>query len=286
MLGAEETPARPPTMPDLRIVPIDSLIPHEEHDQQRSAPLLERIRSAGTWLNPPIVAPMDGQRYVILDGANRHYSLKQLGYPYILVQVVDYESEHVLLDTWHHIISGVSWFEFLRNIRHLPNLRMESADLLNARAALARREAMAYTVLNDNRAYVLSAAEHSLGAQTLLLRQVVDTYKRAGALNRINTDMLSVARRMYPAAVAIIVFPRYQPAEILVAARDGQLLPPGISRHVIQGRAMRLHYPLAALEENGETLLEKNHRLLAWIQERMAARQVRFYAEASYLFDE
>jgi hypothetical protein len=271
---------------DLRIVPIGNLVPHEEHDHQRAEPLIERIREAGTWLNPPLVAPLDKSRYVILDGANRHYALSHLGYDYILVQVVDYESEQVHLTTWNHVISGVSWFEFLRNIRTLPDVQVESTDLLSARTALARRTVLAYAVLDDDHAYTLNTLDSNASVRTSLLRQVVDTYKRTGSLNRINTDVLSHARTDYPDAVAIMVFPHYQPAEILVAARDGLLLPPGISRHVIQGRAMRLHYPLEAFRAGDESIEAKNEKLLSWMQERNAQKRVRYYAESTYMFDE
>lgn len=273
-------------MPNLQIVRVDQLLPHETHDNQRSTPLIKRIQESGVWLNPPVVAPMDHERYVILDGANRHFCLLSLGYPYILVQVVDYESEAVKLETWHHVVSGLSWFEFLRNLREIPALKMEGMDLLSARAKLAQREALAYTVLADNRAYALSADANTLAERNHVLNRIVDTYKMSGTLNRINTDSLSVARRLYPNAVAIIVFPRYEPPEILVAARDRAYLPPGISRHIILGRAMRLNYPLAALTENGETLTQKNEALQKWIQQRMADKRVRFYAEPTYLFDE
>jgi len=114
----------------------------------------------------------------------------------------------------------------------------------------------------------------------------VDTYKKRGALNRISTDALSQARRLYPDALAIVVFPHYQPVEIVVAARNGIHLPPGISRHIIKGRAMRLHYPLEEFRENGESLDEKNEKLKRWIQGRMKEKRVRYYAEPSYLFDE
>jgi hypothetical protein len=275
-----------PAMPDLRIVPTASLIPHEEHDFQRAEPLIARIREAGTWLNPPIVAPLDVQRFVILDGANRHYSATQLGFPYILVQVVDYESEQVDLRTWHHVVSSLSWFEFLRGLRGIPEISLEAEDLLHARAALARREALAYTVLSDNRAYLMRSVDNSIAGRTATLRTLVDTYKRSGTLNRINTDVISKAREMYPQAVAVVVFPHYEPVEILVAARDGLKLPPGISRHIIHGRAMRLHYPLEEFAENGDTVEQKNEKLKAWTQDRLAERKVRYYAESTYLFDE
>jgi hypothetical protein len=273
-------------LPDLRIVPIGSLVPHETHDEQRSAPLTQRIRESGVWINPPVVAPMGDDRFVILDGANRHHALRSLDYPHILVQVVDYEGGDVQLETWHHVIGDISWFEFLRNLRGLPSLKLARTDLLSARAALARRELLAYAVLEDKCAYALDAATQSMSERTRILNRIVDTYKKRGTLNRINTDSLNIARKLYISAMAIVVFPHYEPAEILVAARDGVHLPPGITRHIIRGRAMRLNYPLDALRDNGDSLEVKNMQLQAWIQERSAAKRVRYYAEPTFLFDE
>ncbi len=88
--------------PELRIIPTEALRPHEEHDNQRSVPLAERLSQETHMINPPVVAPMD-DGYVILDGANRFHAFTHLGYPHILVQIVDYESEWVELDTWHHV---------------------------------------------------------------------------------------------------------------------------------------------------------------------------------------
>ncbi len=273
-------------LPNLQIVALAALVPHEEHDAQRSEPLVRRIQAAGTWLNPPIVAPMGDGRYVILDGANRHFALHSLGYPYILVQVVDYEGGAVVLDTWHHVVSGLSWFALLRHFLKLDGLRATATDLLSARAALAQRSALAFVVLNDGGAYILEAEAQTLAERNRILRGVVDTYKRRGTLNRINTDTLSVARQLYPDAVAIIVFPHFEPVEILVAARDAAFLPPGITRHLIHGRAMRLHYPLSAFLDDGVSLAQKNADLKHWMQELSATKRIRYYGEATYLFDE
>jgi hypothetical protein len=275
-------------MPDLRIVPVDALVPHEEHDAQRSGPLVERIRTAGVWLNPPIVSELGDGRYVILDGANRHFALSTLRYPHILVQVVDYESNSVRLETWQHVVSGLSWFDMLRRIRQIDGLQVELEDLLSARAAVAQRQALAYIVLGEEGTYLLSAAqsEASLSGRNHVLRQVVNSYKTAGILNRVTTDRLPAARRLYPDAVAIIVFPHYEPVEIVVAARDEAYLPPGITRHLIQGRALRLNYPLDRLRDQETDLARKNDDLRAWVQTRVAEKRVRYYAESSYLFDE
>ena len=276
-----------PILPDLRIVAIGSLAPHEEHDGQRSGPLVEQIRHAAAWLNPPIVSGLGDGRFVILDGANRHYALTTLGYPHILVQVVDYESDAVRLETWQHVVSGLSWFDLLRHLRQIDGLHIEAADLISARAALAERRALAYILFGDG-VYVLRSRlpEADLIQRNRLLRQIVDSYKTAGTLNRITTDRLTAARRLYPDAVAIVAFPHYEPVEIVVAARDEAYLPPGITRHLIRGRALRLNYPLDALRDPITTLADKNAALQQWVQARVADKRVRYYAESTYLFDE
>src|SRR5690242_20639126 len=82
--------------PDLRIVLTESVHPHEEHDSQRSVPLIDQLKRAEFITNPPIVAPVDDtEHFVILDGANRCYSFHHLGYTQILVQVIAYESGYV-----------------------------------------------------------------------------------------------------------------------------------------------------------------------------------------------
>lgn len=62
--------------------------------------------------------------------------------------------------------------------------------------------------------------------------------------------------------------------------------PPGISRHIIHGRALLVNYPIDALKDTTTTLQEKNDALFAWIQMRLAHRKIRYYAETTYQFDE
>ena len=138
-------PQRQPEMPDLRVVAVADLLLHEQHDAQRSEPLLQRLRTDGVLKNPPIVAAIPGeQRYVVLDGANRVTAAQSLGMEHIAVQVVDYEDPELILDTWYHLIKGMSVEEFKNLLAQLPGIRTEAADLMHARALLARRESLAF----------------------------------------------------------------------------------------------------------------------------------------------
>jgi hypothetical protein len=91
---------------------------------------------------------------------------------------------------------------------------------------------------------------------------------------------------LFPSPVALVSFPPVTPDDVLTAARKGAYLPPGVSRHIVHGRAVRLNYPLDALRATTRTLEEKNADLTAWVREKMAQRRVRYYAESTYQFDE
>lgn len=288
MSHIEDTSREAPP-PVLRFVQLDKVLPHEEPDEQRFKPLVERIVSSNVWLHPPIVAPLpdtDGQ-YVILDGANRCHSLKSLHFAHILVQIASYDTGQVTLDTWNHVVTHLAVDDFLEDIKTFESMAVEETDRLTAQAKLAQRSILAYIIdFKDNRVFSLQMHGQSLHLRNLALRQLVATYKERGKLDRINRAEPEVVRQMFPNATAMIVFPHYEPAEIMVAARDNEHLPPGISRHIIQGRAMRLNYPLDELRTPHKSLEEKNKALAEWMLERIEQRAVRFYAESTYLFDE
>ena len=47
-----------PNLPTLQILPLDKLILHEDHDIQRTLPLVAKLRAQGILRNPPIVMPL------------------------------------------------------------------------------------------------------------------------------------------------------------------------------------------------------------------------------------
>ena len=273
---------------DLRIVALDRLVEHEYNDEQRTAPLAERLKAEGLLKNPPIVAPLDDVedgRFVVLDGANRTTALQMLGYPNCLVQVVKYEDPPVTLTTWHHVIAGIALEDYVQAIHAIDGMNMEPIDLLHARAGLARRDLLAYTICADGRVYAARCESHTLHQQNSLLNAMVDTYKNRGRLFRAATDHLNEAHRLYPDLTGLVIFPRYDASEVIALARAGELLPTGLTRHLIQGRVLRTNYPLGELCAP-DSLAAKNDRLQAWMRRKLGSKEIRFYGEATYLFDE
>ncbi len=286
-------PSQSTDKPDLHIVPLDLLVEHEFNDAQRTWPLAQRLKAEGLLKNPPIVASLaeeegdDDPRFVVLDGANRVTALHSLTYPHILVQRVRYEHPFVTLTTWHHVVTGMDQEQFSADLRALKGLEFQALDLLHARAGLSRREFLAYVIRADGHVFAArtEAPRRNVHEQNRLLNAMVDIYKDHGKLFRATTDNLDEARHLYPDLTGLVIFPNYDPAEVLALARDGELLPTGLTRHLIQGRALRTNYPLSELSSS-DTLEAKNARLQEWLKQKMTSKEIRFYGEATYLFDE
>jgi len=276
-------------MPDLRIVPSSRLVPHEREDERRVGRLSERLRGSGVLKNPPIVTEVRtadrGDYLVVLDGANRVSAARASGLPHFLVQVVRYEDPGVELMTWHHALSGFPYTRLRDSLARIPGLTLEQEPLGRARALLARREAIAYVVSEEDGALTLSG-DRGLREQNALLNAVVDLYRDQVPFHRVARDSLDEARARFRDVTALLVFPRFHPDEILDIATSGARLPAGITRHVIPWRALRLNVPLEVLSDPARSLEEKNEWLVAWIEERVAQKNVRFYEESTVLFDE
>lgn len=285
-------------LPDLRLLPAEALVLHEHADEKRVERMQARLAGDGFLKNPPIVAPIPGtDRYVVLDGANRTRALEALGCKHILAQVVDYKSSQVHLLTWHHLITGKKSVNFLKGIAGVPGIVLRPLQLKLARAALADRAILAYIAVpisdqpERTAVYTVDGErgdEHlDTEKSTALLNALVDTYKGDPqvAIHRTNSDDLDDFMEYYNDVSGIVVFPPYSPDDILRLAEAGTKVPTGITRHIISHRALRVNVPVS-LMAGSESLEEKN----AWWQEqvrrKLAANEVRFYQESTYLFDE
>ena len=264
------------TYPDLRIVSLDDLLPHEEHDDQRSTKLVPIIENARLFTNPPIVTAIDPQRFAILDGSNRYHVFRALGYPYLLVQVVSYHNGQVMLDIWKHIVTGWDVEELLQQMKSIQDLsfidRVSTGHLMSVHT----RSGIVH----------LASRYSDLASRNHLLNQLAALYQSRGQLFRTVSSHVDEIWDMYPTAVALIEFRPYTPDEIIRSTLENALLPPGVSRHIIQGRALALNYSMDALRRDTYPVTYQNRLLKRWFRAKLAQRQVRFYEESTFQFNE
>jgi hypothetical protein len=274
-----------PSLPNLDILPIESVILHEDHDMQRSAPLIEKLRAAGILRNPPIVMPlMDGtKRYMVLDGANRVTSLQEMEFPHIVAQVVEPEDPNINLKTWNHVVWGMSPTSLMAAFRKLKGLSVLKIDVHKS------LDAPKYVPVNvrlpDGKLYILSEDPTDLASHIATLHAIVNIYKARASLDRTSQTLIDSFREIHKDLTALVIFPRFKIRTLLKLAGRKIVLPTGITRFTVSPRALHLNYPLHELS-SGKPIEYKREYLKQWVEERVKKKGVRLYSEATFLFDE
>jgi hypothetical protein len=276
--------------PTIRIIPLASLVTHEWHDDQRTPPLVDRLKSSGVLRNPPIVSPFnDGTgRYMVLDGANRTTAMERMGFPHVLAQIVEPDAPALDLKTWNHVCWGIEPEDFLSGMEALEGVSTVAIPPSERDESFRKLHSHDFLALIQSPAGALSAAtceEDDLFVRIDRLNDIVNSYKDRCHLDRTRVRDVSALEIVYRELSALVVFPHLEMADVLRLCGAGHLLPPGVTRFSVSPRALRVNYPLDDLASD-RPIEEKNEGLERWIQERIARKGVRFYAEPTVLFDE
>lgn len=273
------------TFPTFKILPLDRLILHEDHDMQRTLPLVTKLRAQGILRNPPIVMPLnDGSdRYMVLDGANRVTSLRELEFPHTVTQVVEASNPHVNLQTWNHIVWGMDTNTLIGLLRKVKGIKLVKID---PQKSLDAPKYMPLQIrLADGRLYILEEAPSDLATHIDTLHQIVNTYKTRASLDRTSQTLVDSLKKIYPDLTALVIFASFKIKTVLKLAGQHIVLPTGITRFTVSPRALHLNYPLHELS-SGKPIEYKEAYLQHWVEERVKNKGVRHYTEATFLFDE
>jgi copper chaperone CopZ len=273
------------TFPTFKILPLDRLILHEDHDMQRTLPLVTKLRAQGILRNPPIVMPLnDGSdRYMVLDGANRVTSLRELEFPHTVTQVVEASNPHVNLQTWNHIVWGMDTNTLTGSLRKVKGIKLVKID---PQKSLDAPKYMPLQIrLADGRLYILEEAPSDLATHIDTLHQIVNTYKTRASLDRTSQTLVDSLKKIYPDLTALVIFASFKIKTVLKLAGQNIVLPTGITRFTVSPRALHLNYPLHELS-SGKPIEYKEAYLQHWVEERVKNKGVRHYTEATFLFDE
>lgn len=272
-------------LPDLRVLPLAYLLLHETCDERRVEHLSKRLQDEGRLKNPPVVAPLpEAKEFVVLDGANRVSAFRYLEYPHIVAQVVSYDDPGLELRTWYHVVAGMPAGNFASRLDAVPDLHLVEASLNEARQKLAFGDIIAYIVFRD-RVLLVCNGDQDRASDLRLLNDLVGAYKGRANIYRASNDDFAKQAPTYPDITALVVFPQYRPADLISLVRRGEVVPSGITRHIIPERALRINVPIAILAAD-MPLAEKQAWLQHWWRERLDMNAIRYYAESTFLFDE
>jgi hypothetical protein len=268
--------------PDLKIVPLDKVTLHENHDPQRTPPLIERLKSEGILLNPPIMSYFQngGAEYMVLDGANRVTSFREMGIPHILAQVIEPDSPSLRLQTWNHVVWSMAQEQFLELVTDIDGITAKpySGELLDF-----RDDTLALIQMPNLGLYRLIVADPT--ERIRMLNMLVNAYKPVTRYDRTHIEEIRRIINLYSDLAALVVYPNFTIDEIIENCRINNLLPAGVTRFLVSPRALRVKYPIDKLTSD-KTLEQKNLELQEFIKQRMEIKGVRIYTETIVLYDE
>lgn len=269
--------------PQLRIVPLESIKPHEIADNVREQRIERRLIADGELRDPLLVGAVPAvEGFVLLDGTNRLNALKNLRIPLAMVQVVDYADEHaVQLRTWSHQ-GHVPYAEIIAGAGAIPGVEAVPIPALGVDDVLRRPQTLA--VVLDHRNQSALIRDEDAPSRADQLQPLVDLYE--STMVRVDMNPESVEEeaqnlRNESGPVTLVAFPPFSRSQVVTMATRRRLIPAGITRHIILcGRALRVDLPLEVLRESPDAATAE--RLL---REHVSRLQPRLYQEPTILFD-
>ena len=257
-----------PHMPQLRVVPLDSIRRHEEIDPLRVDRLSGRIATEGIQVNPMVCVEADGGRLVLLDGATRTESLKKIGLHHAGVQIV--VPGTVDLGTWHHVVRGCSAADVL-----------DALDATNG-ISLTTQDGPPRVISRTGETRHLAGETRSDNAT---LTALVTAYVGRWTVTRATDPGVDAVSASFPDWAAIIEFPILTVDAVMAAALADDPLPAGITRFKVPERALRLNVPLSLLDDRARPD-QMQAALDSLLEERAREGRIRRYEEPVYVLDD
>jgi hypothetical protein len=278
-----------PKFPTLAILPVQSMIIHEHHDDSRTEPLVGRIRTSGIFINPVIVTPLHDHtaRFMVLDGANRTTAVRKMGIQHILAQVVDSDALGLETHTWNHVVWDIPPEEFLAGIRRIPGLALRLSSIKKSYDAVINKKISLATIhMPNGDVYEIRIRATNLAQRNHFMNAIVDSYVHKGRMDRTAQGTVEQLVKLYPTLSGLVFMPNLPIAHLTSLVSLGELIPAGVTRFTITPRALRVNFPLSILIDEELSLEKKNDLLEIFVQEKIAKKGVRYYAEETVLYDE
>ena len=205
---------------------------------------------------------------VLLDGATRTAALNRLGLPFGVVQIVAAGS--VTLETWHHVVRECTPAELVKAVAARADLRIVDDE-------------------GPPRIWAPDGTRRTVYGESLrpngAISSLVGAYVGQWRVNRMIDVDSSAASRRFPNWAGLVEFPALTVEDVMKAAIGEDLLPAGITRFIVPGRALRVKVDLELLGSPG-TETDKQRMLDDLMADRAGEGRIRRYEEPVVILDD
>jgi hypothetical protein len=269
---------------DLKLLKLSDIKLHEATENNRLRNIYGRIAKDKFLMNPIIVAKYDSD-YILIDGANRFSSLKEIGCKMVLAQIIDYKDKRIKLDHWNHLIYDFD-IDLLK--KHYDKNGIKYRGVKHAEASKALKNRLNHIIASD-----LNKDESILvnlpGKFDVFVNGLFDLtklYFHKYSFDRSETNIrLSDLKKYSRRKGTLIEYPNFQKEHVVKIAKAGLRIPAGITRHILINRVLHVRYELKNLMDDKD-IEEKTARLQKYLTKKIDDNKVRQYTESVIVFDE
>jgi L-serine kinase (ATP) / ParB family transcriptional regulator, heme-responsive regulator len=269
---------------DLELIKISEIRLHETTESNRLRNIFDRISKSKYLMNPVIVGRYK-KEYILIDGANRLSTLKEIGCKLAVAQVIDYMDTKIKLKRWNHLI-----YEF--GIEDIVGFCIENNFYFSRKSFSS-----AIVAQNENRNCVIATDINK--NETILIRLSDNFGKMVSQLNSITKfyfgkydfdrseeeirirDLMHNTRKKG----TLIQFPRFTKQQIFKLTKNNLKVPAGITRHILNNRVLHVRFELSRLMDDKD-IKGKKSDLDRYLNNKIDNNKVRQYKESVIVFDE
>ena len=269
---------------DLALLKLSEVKLHEATESNRLRNIYNRISKSKYLINPVIVGKYNNDT-ILLDGANRYGSLREIGCKLILAQVLNYKDKSLRLEKWNHLIYDFE-LDNLKTFCNKSDLQYTSVSYSEGMKAMENKFHYLHAADVNRNENILISLSGDLDKLLMQLEKITKTYFGIYDFDRSECDIKYSDLRKYTRKKGtLIVFPDFQKQHIISIANSNLRLPAGISRHRIQNRVLHVKYEIKKLMSDTK-IGEKTEELKKMLMIKIDKNKVRQYEESVIVFDE
>lgn len=269
---------------ELELLKIKDIKLHESTEFNRLRNVYGRIASSKHLMNPVIVGKYN-KDLILIDGANRLSTLKEIGCKLAIAQVIDYKNNKIKLKRWHHLVYNLSILDLITFCNKL-NLKYSLTGYQEGSKKL--KDKFNYILASDINSVKSILINLPWNFKKLIksLNDFTRFYFNNFCFDRSEEEItISDLRKYTRKKGTLIEFPQFNKKQIVELAKNHDRLPAGITRHILDNRVLHVRYEISKLM-NDNNLSEKQEELKKYLLNKIDNNKVRQYRESVIVFDE
>lgn len=269
---------------ELEILKIKDIKLHETTEYNRLRNVYDRIAGSKHLMNPVIVGRYN-KDLILIDGANRLSTLKEIGCKLAIAQVIDYKNNKIKLKRWHHLVYNVDLNDIISFCGKLGLKYIRTTYKSGAKLLKDEFHYILASDINKNESILINLPKNfrkTLEALNAFTKFYFNIYKFDRSEEEITINDL---RKYTRKKGTLIEFPCFTKKQIVQIANNHDRVPAGITRHILENRVLHVKYELEKLKD--DTQLKKlQDELEKFLINKIDKNKVRQYRESVIVFDE